>query len=92
MIEHDLGGAMPRKISDERTRFWRDLIERQPTSGLTIARLRADAGANAEFVLRLEKAAARWQLSKAAPAMPRRKQGRKKAVAKSVVLRACHVR
>jgi transposase-like protein len=44
MIEHDLGGAMPRKVSDERKRFWRDLLERQPTSGLNIARFCADAG------------------------------------------------
>jgi hypothetical protein len=29
---------MPRKVSDERERFWRDLIERQRTSGLNIAR------------------------------------------------------
>jgi len=35
---------MPKKVSDERKRFWRDLIERQPTSGLNIARFCADAG------------------------------------------------
>jgi hypothetical protein len=35
---------MPRKVSDERKRYWRDLIERQPTSGLNIARFCANAG------------------------------------------------
>jgi hypothetical protein len=35
---------MPRKISDERKRFWGDLIERQRTSGLNIARFCAEAG------------------------------------------------
>jgi hypothetical protein len=44
MIEHDLGGAMLRKVSDERKQFWRDLIERQPRSGLSIVRFCADAG------------------------------------------------
>jgi len=29
---------MPRRVSDEQKRFWRDLVERQPTSGLNIAR------------------------------------------------------
>jgi hypothetical protein len=35
---------MPRKVSDERERYWRDLIERQPTRGLNIARFCANAG------------------------------------------------
>lgn len=35
---------MPRKVSHERERYWRDLVERQPTSGLNIARFCKDAG------------------------------------------------
>ena len=49
---------MPRKVSDERERYWRDLVMRQPTSGLNIARFCKDAGASAECLLHLEEAAA----------------------------------
>ena len=35
---------MPRKVSDERKRYWRDLVERQRTSGLNIARFCEEAG------------------------------------------------
>jgi transposase-like protein len=35
---------MRKEASDERRRFWRDLIERQPTSGLNITQFCAQAG------------------------------------------------
>jgi hypothetical protein len=35
---------MPRKVSDARKRFWRDLVERQTASGLTIAKFCVEAG------------------------------------------------
>lgn len=75
---------MPRNISDERKRFWRDLIERQPTSGLKIARFCADAGIsqNAFYVWK-KRLLTTAQQDRAA--MPRSKQRRKKAVAKSLV-------
>jgi transposase-like protein len=43
---------MGKKTSQERERFWRDLIGRQPTSGLSIARFCKEAGvsANSFFV------------------------------------------
>jgi hypothetical protein len=52
---------MPRKVSDERKRYWRDLIERQPTSGLNIARFCAEAGVsqNAFYVWKKRLLAAR---------------------------------
>src|SRR5262245_16976467 len=75
---------MPRIVSDERKRFWRDLIERQPTSGLNIARFCADAGVsqNGFYVWkkRLLAADREQQVIK-----PRRKHRRKKAAAKSLV-------
>jgi hypothetical protein len=85
MIEHDLGaGSMPREVSDERKRFWRDLIERQPTSGLNITRFCADAGVsqNAFYVWkkRMLTTSPERQLAKR-----RRKHRRKEAVAKSLV-------
>ena len=85
MIEHDLeGGSMPRKVSDERKRFWRDLVERQPTSGLNIARFCADAGVsqNAFYVWK-KRLLTTTQQDRAA--IPRRKHRRKKVVAKSLV-------
>jgi hypothetical protein len=74
---------MPRKVSDERKRFWRDLVERQPTSGLNIARFCADAGVsqNAFYVWKKRLLTTAQQVA----AMPRRKHRRKKAVAKSLV-------
>jgi len=75
---------MPRKVSDERKRFWRDLVERQPTSGLNIARFCADAGVsqNAFYVWkkRLLTTAVERQTT-----MPRRKHRRKKTVTKSLI-------
>jgi hypothetical protein len=75
---------MPKKVSDDQKRFWRDLVERQPTSGLNIARFCADAGVsqNAFYVWkkRLLAAAPDQQVVK-----PRRKHRRKKAAAKSLV-------
>ena len=75
---------MPRRVSDERKRFWRDLVERQPTSGLNIVRFCADAGVsqNAFYVWK-KRLLTTAQQDRAA--MPRRKHRRKKAVAKSLV-------
>src|SRR5436190_109758 len=85
MIEHDLGaGAMPRKVSDERTLFWRDLIERQRTSGLNIARFCADAGVSQNsFYVWKKRLLTTAQQDRAA--MSRRKHRRKKAMTKSLV-------
>src|SRR4029453_380289 len=75
---------MPRTVTDDRKRFWRDLIERQPASGLNIARFCAEAGVsqNAFYVWkkRLLAAGREQQVTK-----PRRKHRRKKAAAKSLV-------
>ena len=75
---------MPRKVSDERKRFWHDLVERQPASGLNIARFCEDAGVsqNAFYVWK-KRLLTSAQQDRAA--MPRRKHRRKKAVAKSLV-------
>jgi len=75
---------MPKKVSDERKRYWRDLVERQPTSGLSVARFCADAGVsqNAFYVWK-KRLLTTAQQDRAA--MPRRKHQRKKAVAKSIV-------
>ena len=75
---------MPKKVSDERKRFWRDLIERQPTSGLNIARFCAAAGVsqNAFYVWK-KRLLTTTKQDRAA--MPRRKHRLKKAVAKSLV-------
>ena len=75
---------MPRKGSDERKRFWRDLVERQPTSGLNIARFCADAGVSQNsFYVWKKRLLTTAQQGRAA--MPRRKHRRKKAVANSLV-------
>jgi transposase-like protein len=75
---------MPRKVSDERKRFWRDLVERQTASGLTIAKFCAEAGVsqNSFYVWkkRLRTTAPDRQVT-----TPRRKHRRKKAVVKSLV-------
>jgi len=75
---------MPRQVSKERQRYWRDLVERQPSSGLNIARFCADAGVsqNAFYVWkkRLLVTAPERQVTK-----PRRQHRRKKAAAKSLV-------
>src|SRR4051812_10729751 len=75
---------MPRKVSDERKRFWRDLVERQPTSGLNIARFCADAGVSQNsFYVWKKRLPTITQQDRAA--MPRGKHRRKKAGAKSLV-------
>ena len=75
---------MPRKITDERKRFWGDLIERQRTSGLNIARFCDDAGVsqNAFYVWKKRLLTTAQQIR---AARPRRKHRRKQAVAKSLV-------
>ena len=75
---------MPRRSSDERDRYWRDLIERQPTSGLNIARFCADAGVsqNAFYVW---KKRLRTTTRQVRIAPPRRNHRRKKAAGKSLV-------
>ncbi len=75
---------MPKKVSDERKRYWHDLIERQPTSGLNIARFCADAGVsqNAFYVWKKRLLTTAQQDR---TAMPRPKHRRKKAAAKSLV-------
>ena len=75
---------MPRTSCDERKRFWCDLIERQRTSGLNIARFCAEAGVsqNSFYVWkkRLQTTAQQGRT-----AMPPCKHRRKKAAAKSLV-------
>jgi len=75
---------MPRKVSDEQKRFWRDLVERQPASGLNITRFCADAGVsqNAFYVWKKRLLTTAQQIR---AARPRRKHRRKKAGAKSLV-------
>jgi len=75
---------MPRKVSDGRKQFWRDLVERQPKSGLNIAQFYVDAGVsqNSFYVWKKRlQATAQQDLA----AMPRRKHRRKKAPRKSLV-------
>lgn len=75
---------MPRRTTDERRQFWRDLIERQRTSGLNIARFCADAGVSQNsFYVWKKRLPTTTQQDRAA--MPRRKNRRKKAGAKSLV-------
>ena len=75
---------MPRKVSDEQKRFWRDLVERQTASGLTIAKFCAEAGVSQNSFYVWKK-----RLRTTAPARQvtpvRRKHRRKKAVAKSLI-------
>jgi len=75
---------MPRKVSDERKRFWHDLVERQPTSGLNIARFCADAGVSQNSFYVWKK-----RLRTTAPDRQvmtlRRKHRRKKAMPKFLV-------
>lgn len=75
---------MPRRVSDEQKRFWRDLVERQPTSGLNIARFCADVGVsqNAFYVWK-KRLLTTAQEGRAA--MTHRKHRRKKAVAKFLI-------
>jgi len=75
---------MPRRASDEQKRFWRDLVDRQPTSGLNIARFCADAGVsqNAFYVWK-KRLLTTTQQDRVA--ISRRKHRRKKAGAKSLV-------
>jgi hypothetical protein len=75
---------MPRKVSDERKRFWRDVVERQPTSGLNIAQFCAEAGVsqNAFYVWKKRLLTTTQQDR---TAMSRRKHRRKKAGEKSLV-------
>ena len=75
---------MPRKVSDERKRYWRDLVERQPSSGLNIARFCAEAGVSQNsFYVWKKRLQTTVQQGRAA--MPPRKLRRKKAAAKSLV-------
>ena len=75
---------MPRKVSDERKRFWRDLIERQRTSGLNISGFCAESGISQNsFYVWKKRLLTTTQQGRVA--MPRRKHRRKKAVAKSLV-------
>jgi hypothetical protein len=75
---------MPRKVSDEQKRFWRDLVERQPSSGLNIARFCADAGVSQNsFYVWKKRLLMTAQQGRAA--MSRREHRRKKAVANSLV-------
>jgi hypothetical protein len=75
---------MPKKVSDERTRFWRDLIERQPASGLNIARFCADAGVSQNsFYVWKKRLLTTAQQVRTAP--PRRKHRLKKGAVKSLV-------
>jgi len=75
---------MPRRVSDERKRFWRDLVDRQPASGLNIARFCAEAGVsqNAFYVWKKRLLAADPEQQVIKPRLRRR---RKKAAAKSLV-------
>src|SRR5262245_17351672 len=75
---------MPRKVSDEWKRFLRDLIERQPTSGLNIDRFCEDAGVSQNAFYVWKKRLLTTAQQGRAP-MPRGKHRRKKAVAKSLV-------
>jgi hypothetical protein len=74
---------MPRKVSDERKRYWRDLIERQPTSGLNIARFCANAGVsqNAFYVWKKRLLTPTQQVRAATP----RGKHRQKEAVKSLV-------
>ena len=74
---------MPRKVSDERKRFWRDLVERQRTSGLNIARFCADAGVSQNSFYVWKKRLLTAAQNRAV--LPRRKCRRKKAAAKSLI-------
>jgi transposase-like protein len=77
---------MPRKVSDERERYWRDLIMRQPTSGLNIARFCKDAGVSQNaFYIWKKRLRATAQQGRAAT--PRRKHRQKKAVKSLVPVR-----
>jgi hypothetical protein len=68
--------------SDERERFWRDLLERQPRSGLNITRFCAQAGVSQNsFYVWKRRLQALAQASR--PAMRRRPRRRGKAVANS---------
>ena len=75
---------MPRRVSDELKQSRRDIVERQPTSGLNIARFCADAGVsqNAFYVWK-KRLLTTTQQDRVAK--PRRKHRRLKAVAKSLV-------
>ena len=75
---------MPKKVRDERKRFWLDLVERQAASGLTIATFCAEAGVSQNSFYVWKK-----RLGTAAPdrqaTTPRRKHRGKKAVTNSLV-------
>jgi transposase-like protein len=75
---------MPRRTTDERRQFWRDLIERHRTSGLNIARFCADAGVSQNsFYVWKKRLLTTAQQDGAA--LTRRKHRRKKAAAKSLI-------
>jgi hypothetical protein len=77
---------MPREVSDERERYWRDLVMHQPMSGLNIARFGKDAGVlqNAFYIWK-KRLWATTQQGRAAT--PRRKHRQKKAVKPLVPMR-----
>jgi hypothetical protein len=75
---------MPRRVSDERKRYWHDLIERQQTSGLNIAQFCSDAGVSQNSFYVWKKRLRTTALERQATTS-RRKHRRKKAVANSLV-------
>lgn len=75
---------MPRRSSDERERYWRDLIERQPTSGLNIARFCSDAGVS-QNTFYVWKKRLRITTRQVRTAPLRRNHRRNKAAGKSLV-------
>lgn len=71
---------MPRRAGEERLRFWRDLVSRQRTSGLTVAQWCAQAGVSQNsFYLWKRRLCAPDEESR--PALPHRKQAPQKAAA-----------
>ena len=83
---------MPKKASDERRRFWHDVVERQKTSGLNIAQFCAQAGVaqNSFYVwkrrLRIIDSTSERSAPRPSTASPRRKRRGKKPMAKSMSL------
>ena len=79
------GAAMRKGPSDKRERFWRDLVERQPKSGLSITKFCAQAGVSQNsFYVWKRRLQAIVQTS--GPGVRRRRQRHGKAVAKSLSL------
>lgn len=80
---------MPKKASDERRRFWHDVVERQKTSGLNIAQFCAQAGVaqNSFYVwkrrLRTIDSTSERSAQRPSTASPQRTRRRKKSAVKS---------